>query len=317
MNDTTILLFDDIPQGCLERWQAEFADCAFFDARPAAVLEQHLERAVVAFGLPPVDRLHAATRLRWVQLTTAGVRPDFRAVAQQGGLLVTNLSGQYGTPIAEHTLALMMMLARNLHVVLRNQWERRWDNSVAQTMANLHGQTVALVGLGDIGLETARLCKALGMRVVGCRRTDQPTPGIDRLYPLAQLHAMLAEADFVAVNAPLTRQTERMLGAAECAAMKRGVIFINVSRGAVTREDALLDALRSGHVAAVGLDAYVVEPLPPEHPFWSMPQVIVGPHYSGDTVNLSALPAERFARNLRAWRQGLSMEGVVDLEQGY
>ena len=128
---------------------------------------------------------------------------------------------------------------------------------------------------------------------------------------------MLAEADVVAVAAPLTAATTGMLGPAEFAAMKRGVLYVNVSRGGVAQEAALLEALRSGHVAAAGLDVFAVEPLPPEHPFWTMPQVIVSPHYSGEVINQSSRPAECFARNLIAWNDGGDLEGVVDLTAGY
>src|SRR5262249_37168904 len=155
------------------------------------------------------------------------------------------------------------------------------------------------------------------MRVLGCRRTNLPSPLVDRLYPLAELHSLLAEADYVAVAAPLTAQTQGMLGSAEFAAMKKEVIYINVSRGAVAEEKALLSALQSGQVAAAGLDVYADEPLRPEHPFWTMPQVIVSPHYSGETINNSSLPLERFMRNLRAWSSGRELEGMVDLEWGY
>ena len=128
---------------------------------------------------------------------------------------------------------------------------------------------------------------------------------------------MLAEADVGAVAAPLTAATTGMLGAAEFAALKRGALYVNVSRGPVAQEAALLAALQSGHVAAAGLDVFAVEPLPPEHPFWTMPQVIISPHYSGETINQSSRPAERFARNLAAWSDAQSVEGVVDLAAGY
>jgi phosphoglycerate dehydrogenase-like enzyme len=155
------------------------------------------------------------------------------------------------------------------------------------------------------------------MRVLGCRRTVRPTPDVDRVYPCKEMHAMLAEADYVAVAAPLTRHTEGMLGQAEFNAMKRGAVYVNVSRGAVAQEKALLEALRSGRVAAAGLDVFAVEPLASDHPFWDLPQVVVSPHYSGETVNQSSLPLERFARNLRSWSAGQELEGVVNLEWGY
>src|SRR5262249_12531576 len=203
-------------------------------------------------------------------------------------LLVTNLAGLYGPTIAEHALALMLMLARNLHVVLRNQPQRRWDRGVARTVADLHGKTLAVVGAGNIGQHIARLARASGMRGLACRRRDRPTPFVDRVYPLIDLRAMLAEADFVAVAAPLTRHTEGLLGPAEFGAMKRGAVYVNVSRGGVAQEAALREALASGRVAAAGLDVFAVEPLPPEHPFWQLPQVVVSPHYCGETVNQSA-----------------------------
>jgi phosphoglycerate dehydrogenase-like enzyme len=184
-------------------------------------------------------------------------------------------------------------------------------------MSDLHGRTLAVIGLGNIGQNISRLARAFGMRVIGCRRTDRPTPFVDQVFPCAELCRMVAEADYVAVAAPLIAQTTGLLGPAEFAAMKPGARYINVSRGAVAQEEALLEALRSGQVAAAGLDVYAVEPLPPEHPLWAMPNVVISPHYSGDAVNLSAQPAERFARNLRAWTEGRELEGRVNLEWGY
>jgi phosphoglycerate dehydrogenase-like enzyme len=155
------------------------------------------------------------------------------------------------------------------------------------------------------------------MRVVGCRRTDNPVPEADQIYPCREMKAMFAEADVVAVAAPLTSATEGLLGPAEFAAFKPGALYINVSRGPIAQEPALLAALHSGHVAAAGLDVFDVEPLAAGHPFWKMPNVLVSPHYSGETVNNSTLPIERFARNLHHWSEGSEMEGRVNPELGY
>jgi phosphoglycerate dehydrogenase-like enzyme len=212
----------------------------------------------------------------------------------------------------------MLILSRNLHLALRNQQQALWDRSINRTMRDLHGQTLAIIGLGNIGRAIARLARAHGIRVVGCQwPEDRPVPEVDRLYPCRDLHDMLAEADIVAVAAPLTEQTVGMLGPAEFAAMKHGALYVNVSRGAVAREEALLDALRSGQVGAAGLDVFSVEPLPPDHPFWTMPQVVISPHYSGETVNTSSLPVLRFQRNLHNWLTGRPLEGLVILERGF
>jgi phosphoglycerate dehydrogenase-like enzyme len=306
-----------LPDGVLPRLWAEFPGFEFLDARAPGELPRCLPEAAVTYGLPPVEQLPAMPRLRWIQLISAGVPHELCPAARQRGVTVTNLAGLYGPSIAEHALMMMSVLARNLHLALRHQQQGRWDREVARTMSDLHGRTLAVVGLGNIGQSIARLARAYGMQVIGCRRRQRPTPYVDRLYPCQELHAMLAEADYVAVAAPLTPQTEGMLGPAEFAAMKPGVIYVNVSRGPIAQEAALLAALQAGKVAAAGLDVFAVEPLPSDHPFWTMPNVLVSPHYSGETVNNSALPVERFARNLRAWAAGRPLEGVVDLEGGY
>ncbi len=317
MSKPRVLVLAWLPDGLLPQLAARFPAFDWIDARKPAVFEQQHAVASVTYGIPPVARISDMSALRWIQLTSAGVPHNLCPVALSRKLTVTNLSGLYGPSIAEHAFALLTMLARNLHTALRNQVQGRWERSVAETMFDLHGRTLGVVGLGDIGCSIARLGRAYGMRVVGCRRTDQMTPGVDRVYPCQELHAMLAEVDVVAVAAPLTAATTGLLGPAEFAAMKRGVLYLNVSRGPVAQEAALLEALRSGHVAAAGLDVFAVEPLPPEHPFWSMPQVLVSPHYSGETINLSSRPAERFARNLASWSDGQPLEGVVDLSAGY
>jgi D-2-hydroxyacid dehydrogenase (NADP+) len=317
MSKSRILVCAWLPEGLFEQLANAHGGFDWLDARSPEGMDQHLSGADITYGLPPVDRLGEAPGLRWIQLVSAGVPPEVCAPARQRGITVTNLAGLYGPTIAEHALTLMSLLGRNLHLAFSNQAAANWDRTVAHTMSDLHGKSLAVVGLGNIGRSIARLGRAYGMRVAGCRRTGAPTAEVDRVYPLSELHALLAEADHVAVAAPLTPATQGMLGPAEFGAMKRGVIYTNVSRGPIAQEEALLDALRSGQVAGAGLDVFAVEPLPPGHPFWIMPQVVVSPHYSGETINQSSRPAARFLRNLSAWAAGEHLEGVVDLEQGY
>jgi phosphoglycerate dehydrogenase-like enzyme len=317
MNQETILLLDQVGDDAADRLHALFPSCACIDARREDVRDRHFAEATIIYGLPPIKRLAEAKRLRWVQLLSAGVPRSLCAPAQAQGVTVTNLAGLYGPSIAEHTLALMSLLGRNLHIALRNQHARKWDNSIAKTMTDLAGKTVAVIGMGNIGQAIARLAKAYGMRVVGCRRSDRPTPFADRIYPLAELCALLAEGDYVVVATPLTTASTSLLCAKEFAAMKPGAFFVNVSRGKVADEQALLGALRSGRLAGAALDVFHVEPLPDDHPLWDMDNVVISPHYSGDTVNHSSLPMERFTRNLRAWLEGRPLAGLVDLGRGY
>ena len=212
---------------------------------------------------------------------------------------------------------MLLFLNRNLHIAHNNQREARWDRTVADTMRDLHGKTLAVVGLGNIGRNIARLAHAFGVRILGCRRRPRPTPLVDRVYGSGETRAMLGEADHVAVAAPYVPQTDGLLGPAEFDALRPRAIFINVSRGPIAQEPALLAALQSGKLAAAGLDVFTVEPLPAGHPFWTMPNVLVSPHVSGETVNNSNLPAQRFVRNLHAWLANRELEGTVDLDEGY
>lgn len=335
MSKPAVLICHWLPDGELARWTSEFSECEFVDCRDPAVAVHELPRANIVYGLPDIVKLAETPAVgwiklasavgkmaetpgvRWIQLASAGVPAVLCPVAAERNIRVTNLAGLYGPTIAEHALALMLILSRNLQIVQCNQAARKWDRSVANTMRDLHGKTIAVVGLGNIGQNIARLAKALGMRVVGCRRTPRPTPFTDRVYPLADMKAMLAEAEYVAVAAPLTRETDGMLGAVEFKAMRQGAFYINVSRGPVAQEAALVDALQSGRLGGAGLDVFAVEPLPAEHPLWTMPNVVISPHFSGETVNNSALPAQRFTRNLRNWLANRDLEGTVNLELGY
>jgi phosphoglycerate dehydrogenase-like enzyme len=317
MTKPCVLVLDWLPNGILEQLVRRWPALDWIDSKSPTVFDQHLATATITYGLPPIARIDAMEGLKWVQLVAAGVPQELCPVALRRHLTVTNLSGLYGTTIAEHALAMLTFLARNLHTVVRNQLKARWDRDVQKGLNDLHGKTLAILGLGDIGRAIGRLAKAFGMRVIGCRRTDQPVPGMDRVFPLAHLRAMLGEADHLVVAAPLTAQTLGMLGAPEFDALRPGAIYINVSRGAIAQEAALLGALQSGKVAAAGLDVFATEPLPVDHPFWSLPQVLVSPHYSGETVNQSSQPAARFERNLAAWSSGREFEGLVDLNCGY
>jgi phosphoglycerate dehydrogenase-like enzyme len=318
MAHPTIAVLAWLPDGVFEQFQSDHADFDWRDARTPDALNKHLAEATITYGLPPVDRLAEAPGLRWVQLISAGVPPELCAAARQRDITVTNLAGLYGPSIAEHALGLLILLTNNFHAAMRNQLREVWARDVGNRIGDLRGKTLAVIGLGNIGRNVARLARAFGMQVIGCRRRGElPVPEADRVYPVEQIRHMLAEADCVVVAAPLIASTEGMLGPREFAAMKPGAIYVNVSRGPVAREEALLEALRSGRLAAAGLDVFATEPLPPGHPFWQMPQVVVIPHFAGEAINQSARPAERFRRSLAAWQTKRPLEGLVDLEWGY
>jgi D-2-hydroxyacid dehydrogenase (NADP+) len=317
MVETILVCHSFLPDGQLARWRKDLAEHAFLDARQPAAFAEHHAKATLTYGLPEISAIAAMPKLRWIQLASAGVPAVLCPIATEKKIRVTNLAGLYGPTIAEHALAMMLILNRNLHVVMRNQATKNWDRAVADTMRDLAGKTLGIIGLGNIGQNIARLGKAMGMRVVGCRRTVTATPFVDRVYEIGERNKMAAESEVIAVAAPLTRETDGLLGREFFQAVKPGALVINVSRGPVIQEAALLEALQSRRVFGAGLDVFVTEPLPADNPLWTHPNVIVSPHYSGETVNLYSPPAERFTRNLRNWLAGRDLEGNVKLELGY
>src|SRR5262249_41566483 len=191
---STVIVCHWLPDGEFARWQHEFPDVEFVDAK----VPDALNRADIAYGLPDLARLQEAPRLRWIQLASAGVPAALCPIARDRQIRVTNLAGLYGPTIAEHALAMLLILNRNLQVAQRNQASKTWDRSVAATMRDLHGRTLAIVGLGNIGSNIARLARAFAMRVIGCQRPPQPCPRADRPYPNTDLRATFPQSDHAA-----------------------------------------------------------------------------------------------------------------------
>ena len=265
--------------------------------------------------------LRAAAKLRWVQASGAGVErylavPELR---DNGGIVLTNMQAVHGPTIADHAFAMLLALTRDLPYYLdpaqRGSWNRR--GSGAEPIA-LQGRTLLVVGLGGIGTEVARRGKGFGMRVWATRRSDTPPPPfVDRQGKPDELPALLAEADVIAVCVPLTPQTEGMIGERELELVKPGSYLVNVGRGKVVDTDALVAALRAGRLAGACLDVTDPEPLPPDHPLWTMRNVVITPHVSGR----SALTGERrravYLENLRRFAAGEPLLNVVDKKAGY
>ncbi len=317
MTKKKVLIAHWLPEGTLDRWRSDFSSHEFVEARSPDAQASVIESIDLAYGLPDLTLLPKAKNLRWLQLASAGVPAALCPIARERNLRVTNLAGLYGPTIAEHAIAMLLHLNRNLHVVAANQMKKQWDRSVATTLRDLRGKTLAIVGTGNIGQNIGRLAKAFGMNILGCRRRPQPTPYVDQIFAPSETRTMFSQADYAAIAGPLVPSTTGMVGEAELRALRPGAILVNVSRGPIVQEEALLANLRSGHLAGAGLDVFAVEPLPADHPFWSMPNVVVSPHYSGETVNLYDAPSKRFQRNLHAFEQDKPMEGIVDCEQGY
>jgi phosphoglycerate dehydrogenase-like enzyme len=273
-----------------------------------------------AFGTMPPELLAQAKALRWLQAPQAAPPAGYyypELIAHPAS--VTNFREIYNDHIAAHIMAFVLAFARDLHRYLPQQLRREWRPAPLDTgVVHLPEATALIVGVGGIGAETARLAAAFGMRVLGvdARRKDTP-PGVAELHPAEALDALLPRADFVILTVPHTPQTEGFMQRARFARMKRGAFFINIGRGKTTRLDDLVAALRAGELAGAALDVFEDEPLPADHPLWTMPGVLITPHTAGFGPYLDERRFEILLENCRRFVAGRPLRNLVDKERWF
>ncbi len=283
-------------------------------------LSEAKDTDIALLGAFAREILETAANLKWAHIPWAGV-DSLIEVIRKTPATVTCGKGVFDAPMADHVFALLLTLTRQINTFLRYQiagiWRREPINS---SLTDLWGKTMGIVGLGNIGREVARRASAFGMRVLAVKRrpsaiSEEPVDGLFLGYE--GLRLMLPECDVVVITAALTPQTRFMIGRNELASMKKGAILINVARGSLVDEQALVEALTSGHLAGAGLDVFENEPLPPNSPLWHMPNVIITPHVGGLSERTRQRVFERFLENLRRFLAGEPLIGVVDKEAGY
>ncbi len=286
--------------------------------------EAMLAKADVLYGIPDGSSkaLSAAVRsnpgLRWVQTMAAGGGAQVKAAKLNAEelrqVVFTTSAGVHGTTLAEFAMFGLLAGAKDLPRMRIQQEERRWNR---WTMRQVHEQTVLIIGLGGIGKETARLAKALGARVIGVKRRPEPVPFVDEVFGTDQLPQLVGRADAIILTLPGTTETEGLYGTDLIAATKPGAVIINVGRGVVVDEPALIAGLQSGHLSSAFLDVTAVEPLPLDSPLWGMPEVVLSPHTAAHSDQEDRRIAELFAKNLRKFLDGEEMMNVVDIERFY
>jgi phosphoglycerate dehydrogenase-like enzyme len=260
------------------------------------------------------DAVRTMPKLRWIHAINAGVDHLLCPELIESDILFTNSVGAHAVSIAESVFGMLLFTVKRLGEHWDAQKERRWSRARKD---ELRGKTLGVIGLGHVGAEVARLGKAFGMRVVATRRRPQPHPDVDDVWGADGLLQLLAQSDFVVMCAALTPETRGMIGAAQLRQMKPSATFVNIARGALVDEAALVQALREGWIAGACLDAFVQEPLAPEHPFWTLPNVFVTPHSSASTPQLTARALDIFVENARRYAAGEPLLNVVDKRLGY
>jgi phosphoglycerate dehydrogenase-like enzyme len=259
--------------------------------------------------------LRVAPRLRWVQASMAGAgEVAQKAGLQDTGVIVTTASGVYSGPLAEFAMMALLQHVKDLDRLRRDKAKKRWREAHTDT---LYGKTLCVVGMGNIGRAVAARARPFGVRVVGVKRAvredDAAWDHADELYTTRDLHKALREADYVVVTLPGTPETYRLLDAEAISTMKREAYFVNVGRGKVVEEEALIEALKGGHLAGAALDVFEEEPLPEESPLWELPNVVVSPHSTDNVPGLTnELQSGLFRDNLRRYLDGRPLVNELD-----
>jgi phosphoglycerate dehydrogenase-like enzyme len=275
----------------------------------------------VGASLRPEQFQHAR-KLKWIHSTAVGVSQLMYSELRSSGVILTNPSGILSALMAEHTVGLMIALARHFPDSVRYQDRARWSqievSSQPGPLTELSGQLLLIVGYGSIGREIARRARAFDMRVWGVTRSGKgDATHIEKILPIAQLEDALPHADYIVLSAPDTQETQKLLGPAQIAKMKPGARLINVGRGSLLDEAALIRALETGALGGAALDVAAAEPLPAESPLWKAPNLFITPHTSGVSDRLWQKETKLLMDLLGRWFDGRDLFNVVDFTRGY
>jgi len=313
-----------VPQFMMPVIQAEtcalLQTCDFVTITPEgqfATTPEDAEVVVLPWHLPAATQatLLQLPTVRWIHSISAGVDHVLDEGVRAHPAVLTNARDVFAIPIAEMVVAYILMIVKRLPEFLANQREGHWRKLALREAAGL---TVGIIGLGSIGAEIAHRCSALGMRVIATRRqVIQPIADVALLLPPERLAELLTAADFIVIATPLTPETRGMIGVAQLQLMRASAWFINIARGPIVDEEALIQALHEGWIAGAALDVFAQEPLPVTSPLWQMSNVILTPHNSWNTPHLEEREATLFIANLQRYLRGEPLQNVIDKTRGY
>ena len=312
-----------IPLEGVDRLRGQFPEITFTHATDDAARARGLRDCDVAYTWILSQReVEHALRLKWVHTSAVAVETLALPELFARSVIVSNSRGVQATPIAEHVFAVMLALAKRLPILLERQQRHLWaqNDLIGERLPFLlQGRTLGVIGVGTIGSAIAVRANVFGMHVIGLRRRrgNEPVAGVHEMMFYGDLDALLDRADVLVIAAPLTPETIQMIGAPQFARMKRGAIVINVGRAKIIDHVALADALRSGHLGGASLDVFHQEPLPPDDPLWSVPNVILTPHTSGFRQGHWDEVIALFADNLRRFQRGEPIRFQVEPALGY
>ncbi len=312
------------PDWFSERLRADFPDFEVVRLKQLAELDREIVDAEIAMTvmLRP-EQFRAAKKLRWVHSSAAAIHQLLFPELVNSDVLLTNGRDVHGPAVAEQAMGMIFALAKRIPQDVRFQQQRVWGQMTIwreySGPQELAGLTLGIVGLGAIGRNLARHAACFGMKVVATREhTELPKPEfVEQVFSTSQLNKMLAISDYVVIAAPVTPSTEAMIGREQIAAMRASAFLLNVSRGALVDESALIQALRENKIAGAGLDVFQKEPLPADSPLWDMENVLITPHTAGMNAKMWEQQYDLFSQNIRRYLAGQPLLALVDKKAGY
>ena len=314
-----ILITDPWPEQHMGALRVAFPQVEFVVASDAATRRREVADADAVFGWLDEELSQAAAKLRWVQSQSAGVEWLWDAPSlQQNAAVLTNMRGAHAATIAEHTFAMLLHMSRRLSTLLQAQREKRWDWTIDPAPFGIAGQTLGIIGLGNIGRAIARRAYAFDMQVIAADINDLPKPDyVSELFGLDRLPELFTRADAVAVATPLTPQSRGMITADHLGLMKPTAHLLVLSRGKIVDETALIAALKERWIAGACLDVQAEEPMSAGNPLWDAPNLIITPHNSAVSEQTIAIATAIFRENIGRFLAGAPLTNVVDKARGY
>ena len=319
----------EFPAWCLPDWSVEeitsvFPDIEFVKLTSTDRILDEIRDADVLFAWKLTDQaFHAAEKLKWIHTGMSGMTWLLTPPVVASDILVSNSKGVHARIMGEHAMALILAFSRRLHDCLDFQRKAVWGRTTiyerVPSFEELDGKTIGILGFGAIGVEVARRARCFGMRVMGFKRdTSRGHDLADVLAPPDRLNELLPEIDYLVIAAPLTPETENMIGPEQFQLMKPTSVLINLARGEIVDQDALMEALEQDQIAGAGLDVFVPDPLPDGHPLFTTKNVILTPHISGTDPKLWRRVTDLFVENIHRFRDGRPLiNQVADKAKGY
>ncbi|MFC5731963.1 D-2-hydroxyacid dehydrogenase [Cytobacillus gottheilii] len=320
MTKRKMIITHSIHESYIKDIQEAVPDWELIVGKEPHIWQDHLQDAEIIAGWKKgiAELLDGENlKLKWIQSWSAGVNYMPLSVLSSHNIKLTSAAGVHAYPISETIFALMLALTRKIDQYVKNQQQKKWHH--ADINLEIHGKTIGIFGFGAIGKETAKIAKAFGMHVIGVRFSGKSDPYADEMYTAQEIDEILLKCDYIAVTLPLTDETKHLFGAKQFSLMKPSSFFINIGRGEIADEQALIEALRDKKIAGAGLDVFEKEPLDENSPLWELDNVIITPHTAGSTEHYDQrLIRDIFLPNLKQYLAGEDPSiNLVDYKKGY